>query len=316
MTFKKIFCLIISLILMLPAMSSCGSENTVMSIHGFNVPYNVFRYVFLNTKEDMISSGCDFSSDKDYDTLMESVTETLIKVYSVRSLAEEYGISGSDDEIRSDVLSDKEALIEELETGTSYEDELKKNFMDDEVYEFFTATDHIIDAVFLKIAEKDKEGKGEDYLREIFAGDSFIRVKQILFSSGTDEENLEKANDILARLEAGFDFDELAKGENDDLFMFGNDDGYYIMEGSRDREFEKAAFSLKIGEISGLVKTSAGYSVIKRYEKDPSYIDTHYEFLSQEYYETLYNVALEGKISGAAAEKTEYLEKMNLSDIK
>lgn len=84
-----------------------------------------------------------------------------------------------------------------------------------------------------------------------------IRVRHILLP---DEE---KANEVLKKIKAGEDFEKLAKeysicpsGKN------GGDLGYFS-KGRMAPLFEEAAFKLKIGEVSDVVRTSFGYHIIK-----------------------------------------------------
>ena len=76
-----------------------------------------------------------------------------------------------------------------------------------------------------------------------------------------------KAEDLLAQLKGGADFEELAKKNSDcpsapqggDLGFFGH--------GQMVPEFDAAAFALKPGELSGVVTTKFGYHIIKLEEK-------------------------------------------------
>jgi len=99
-----------------------------------------------------------------------------------------------------------------------------------------------------------------------------VRASHILLKTdGKDDATVKKAAEaVLAEAKAGKDFAALAKkySEDDtnkdkggDLDFFGRN----IMA----KEFEDAAFSMKPGEISGLVKTQFGYHIIKMVEKKP-----------------------------------------------
>ena len=87
---------------------------------------------------------------------------------------------------------------------------------------------------------------------------SKVRASHILV------EKQSQALKILDELKSGADFSQLAKQHSQcpsgkkggDLGQFGR--------GQMVREFEQAAFSLKIGEVSNLVKTKFGYHIIKR----------------------------------------------------
>ena len=75
-----------------------------------------------------------------------------------------------------------------------------------------------------------------------------------------------KAEDVLAKVNAGQDFDALIAEYNDD--PGATDEGYtFAKDGSMVPEFEEASFALEIGQTSGLVETSYGYHIIKRLEK-------------------------------------------------
>ena len=98
-----------------------------------------------------------------------------------------------------------------------------------------------------------------------------IRASHILISvdKNADAKAWEKAKKeidaIIAQLKKGADFGKLAaeksacpsgKSANGSLGAFG--------KGQMVPEFEKAAYALKVGEISGAVKTDFGYHVIRR----------------------------------------------------
>jgi parvulin-like peptidyl-prolyl isomerase len=84
----------------------------------------------------------------------------------------------------------------------------------------------------------------------------------------TDKKNREKAEQVLQRVHNGEDFAALAKefstdpGSKDkggDLGWFGS--------GQMVPEFEKAAFALKPGEVSGVVQSQFGFHIIKVEER-------------------------------------------------
>lgn len=79
-----------------------------------------------------------------------------------------------------------------------------------------------------------------------------------------------KAEALLKRVKAGEDFAEIAKKESTcPSAPQGGDLGYFA-RGQMVPEFEKAAFDLKSGEISGVVETKFGYHIIKQIDKKPA----------------------------------------------
>jgi len=79
-----------------------------------------------------------------------------------------------------------------------------------------------------------------------------------------DAEVRAKAEQVLKQVQAGGDFAELAKKYSEDTgsAQQGGNLGPFT-RGRMVKEFESAAFSLKPGEVSGLVRTQFGYHIIK-----------------------------------------------------
>lgn len=89
------------------------------------------------------------------------------------------------------------------------------------------------------------------------------RARHILVA--TEKE----AQDILARLQKGEKFEDLAKQYSlDGSKDYGGDLGYFTA-GEMVAEFSKAAFALKAGETSAPVKTEYGWHVIKLEDRKP-----------------------------------------------
>ncbi len=84
-----------------------------------------------------------------------------------------------------------------------------------------------------------------------------VRARHILVASEKE------AKDIIARIGKGEKFEDLAKQYSlDGSKDYGGDLGYFTAP-EMVPEFSKAAFALKVGELSGPVKTDFGWHVIK-----------------------------------------------------
>ena len=136
---------------------------------------------------------------------------------------------------------------------------------------------------YIKETLTEKEMK--KYYDEKIVGD--ISAKHILISTETDdsatdeekeakkEEAKKKAEEIIAKLKKGEDFDKLAKKYSDDdqTKSKGGDLGYFNT-GEMEEAFETAAYKLNVDEYTTTpVETSYGYHIImKTGQKDkPSY---------------------------------------------
>lgn len=125
------------------------------------------------------------------------------------------------------------------------------------------------------------------YYQDHLADFDEVRVRHILISSQLEEEEAggndgkekkpaqkpkmftkedahKKAQLILDRARKGEDFAKLAKENSDDPGSKDNGGEYdFFGRGKMVPEFEKAAFELKPGEVSGLVETQFGFHIIK-----------------------------------------------------
>jgi parvulin-like peptidyl-prolyl isomerase len=92
--------------------------------------------------------------------------------------------------------------------------------------------------------------------KDKFAQGPRVKVRQIIVP--TEPE----AKAVLAQLKNGADFSKLAKEKSKDPSSKRGGDLGWVTQGRMDPAFEKAAFALKKGEISGIVKSSSGYHII------------------------------------------------------
>ncbi len=95
--------------------------------------------------------------------------------------------------------------------------------------------------------------------------EEMVRASHILINQyGDDAKNLEEAMKIYDQLQKGADFSTLAKEYSKDpgSAIKGGDLGWFG-KGQMVPEFEKAAFSGKIGVVQKPVKTNYGYHIIK-----------------------------------------------------
>lgn len=114
-----------------------------------------------------------------------------------------------------------------------------------------------------------------------------VQVRHILIKTqGKPKEELPKlktkAEDLLKQLHSGGDFAALAKKNSEDPGSAekGGELGP-IVRGQTVPNFEKAAFSLKPGELSGIVETEYGYHILQVESKQEAHTQTFEEVRPQ-----------------------------------
>jgi hypothetical protein len=315
--------------------TSCGDDKkllestkddqiVVMTIAGHDVPLELYRYVALNYKRVYeTGKSSDMWLGESGAALMEElnadVEKSIVTLYATLAMCEEYGIRADDAYITDALEITMDAVYEEYEYDyKAYADAIAQYNMNDGVYRFVLRNELLSAELLNALTEAGKIPDDDAAIRAVFDSDDFIRVKQLLSSNEngvSDEDCLARAEELLGQINGGADFDELVQKKGQDLFMFNNDDGYYFARGYLDTAFEDAAFALEIGEVSDIVKTSAGYSIIKRYEKDPAYIEKHFDDLREDYISGLYNLAVEAFAETLTVTPTDELQNYSIFNL-
>jgi peptidyl-prolyl cis-trans isomerase D len=103
-----------------------------------------------------------------------------------------------------------------------------------------------------------------------------VNVRHILLkTTGLPEAEVAKvraqAEDILKQLKAGANFAELAKkySQDEGSASKGGDIGW-IIRGQTVKNFEDAAFSLPVGQLSGVISTEYGFHILQVLGKEPA----------------------------------------------
>jgi parvulin-like peptidyl-prolyl isomerase len=120
---------------------------------------------------------------------------------------------------------------------------------------------------------EEREPEGSEVIQPAPPG--HIRASHILISYAgaprteavrTKEEAANLADEILEKLRAGEDFEDLARRYSDCPTARSEKCGDlgFFAKGKMVKPFEDAAFALKVGEVSDVVETDFGYHIIKR----------------------------------------------------
>lgn len=118
-----------------------------------------------------------------------------------------------------------------------------------------------------------------------------VRASHILIKNTDDEgnsvskeqkkKNKEKAENILKQALSGEDFATLARENSEDISAQDGGDLDFFRKGQMVAPFEKAAFSLKVGEIDPkIVESDYGYHIIKKTDEKYDELDTIREDLA------------------------------------
>lgn len=199
------------------------------------------------------------SKDEFYDQLVaqngQQVLNALIAEQIIELEIEKQNVKITDEEIDAQLTKFKEAYggEEGFEAYLTYVGITEKDL--EENIQMNLKLEKLLDP-YIEITEDEKKEYFEEN-KESFNEPEQVKASHILV------ETKEEADEVIAKLDAGEDFADLAKEYSlDGSSEQGGDLGYFG-RGQMVAPFEEAAFSLEIDEISEPVESEFGYHIIK-----------------------------------------------------
>ncbi len=296
---KRFFALI-SVILAIVLFGGCVPHNTVtrnektqeetvvVTVGGVDYTLDRFNLYLYNTQDEVLKSlGYDKANEipQDFwdarlrdetmlDMAKKNALDMLIDDALEYNKAIEYNLKLSADDyadinnLISSLRQDKVSLAQFEYIGISV-DELK------EYYQMETLMPHLLK----ELVARGEIEVPEDEVLELFTS-NYVKIKHIFFptvdaitgkefSKHRVDSAYDRANEVLSKLNAGQDFDELMNMYTEDYNSTNvYHEGYLFTYGDWDSAIEEAAFSLGEGEISGIVTSADGLHIIKRLPMD------------------------------------------------
>lgn len=318
--FIRFFALALVLILVLPIFTACSNSKeiddsgipniepteddlrVVLTIDGFDITYDVYRYFFMQYKNEYDAGDDTVWSDPEIGEKLqeahrETVLTTLKRLVAIQKLAKKADLSVNASVIEDLVDDEVRTLYESADSNLSkYKKMLEDGYLTHHAYRYITAVEMLESRTYMLSEQYNIVDSSNESALAAIRGDEFVCVKHVLIKmdeGDSKEENLKKAEEILALAQSGTDFDSLIDKYSEDRDIRNLNDGYYITHYQFVEEFEDAAFALEEGEISGIVNTDVGYSIIKKYPKDDSYINAHFSDFKSYYLLSQFHRAVE-----------------------
>jgi len=272
--------------LMAAAAQEQGLTVTPQEIRDWLMRYEVFRDIegrwighaaYLRT---LRNSGLDvenFERQVQQDALVSKFTELISSGVTVTDTEIQEAYQRRNEQVQFDFLVVRPEDHEDEVAGSITEAELRERFEANEPEYRLPERRRISYAVLETEAIREQIDIPEERLRDEYEAriDEFtvpeqVQARHILFRlpPEPDEETVaevrSEAEAVREEIRAGADFAEMARNNSDDgpTASAGGDLGWFG-RGRMTPEFEEVAFSLEVGETSGLVRTPFGFHIIR-----------------------------------------------------
>lgn len=246
------FVIIVTLALIL---GGCSSNAYVVKVNDEKIMKKDFDSKLNDVKTSLQSQGIDFTTEEGKTTL-KSVQDGLIGMMIQGAILKQ-DVKKNNWDTGISQVTDKINQLKE-QSGGDLAGTLKQ--------QGFTEEDLRNALAFSYYAGKDTTVSDEE-IKQFFEnnldqyGGQMEQVKARHILVATEDE----AKNIIKQIQTGADFAQLAKEKSTDSGSKGNGgDLGYFSKGKMVEEFEKASFSLKVGEMTATpVKTKFGYHIIE-----------------------------------------------------
>jgi parvulin-like peptidyl-prolyl isomerase len=230
--------------------TSTPGDRLAALVNGQPIAYEEYEKQAAQVEAFFSQEGLDPESDEGRERLAQArrqVLEQMIDQELIRQAAVEMGVSISEAEL--------ESSIQDIIDQSGGQDQFNQSLQDmDTTYEGFRQMllDQLLsEAVYAAVTASISPMAEQVHARHILL------------------PTREQAEEVLARLQAGEDFSYLAREYSEDISSreSGGDIGFFP-RGVMPPEVEGVAFSLPVGDTSGIVETQFGFHIVQVLERE------------------------------------------------
>ena len=262
-----------------------NDADVVATVNGNNITVNQFKSTLALYKQSLESMYGSTIWDTEVeegvkykDKFKDIMLDQMIDIEAVTQQAKKDGLAPSKEEV--------DKALDELKKYIDADEAYKKALQEKGIDDIYLRQQQEQDLTIqnykenidknVKITDAEMQKYYDEHKKDYYKDE--VKASHILISTVDDngkplseakkKEAKKKAEEVLKKAKSGEEFSELAKEYSDDpgSAANGGDLGYFT-KGQMVQPFEEAAFSLKPGEISGLVESEYGYHIIKVYDK-------------------------------------------------
>jgi parvulin-like peptidyl-prolyl isomerase len=256
--------------------AGCTSGGVVAKVNGKKITREEFDSIVAVAKKQDTTLASLKEGDPKLVQYKRMILDSMIEAEMVRQEAKRLGITVTDKDVDAKLAEIKasypdEASFNEVvkQSGMTME-QIRQSISDQLVYQ--ALYDKVAPAP--KISEDEMKKYYEQNKTTQFTKEPEAHLLHILFAEN-DKATAEK---VLKEIQGGADFGALAAKYSTD--PGSKDSGGDLGTAPTSRyvkEFQEAADKLKVGEVSGLVKTQFGWHIIKKVSETPGGIQSYEE---------------------------------------
>ena len=326
---KKIISLLLVLVLAVSALASCAPSKTktVGTVGEYEVAYDELYFLACSYKRGLEAKYGEYgaldteNAKKFDDELRELVYSNIVTNYAILSLCAEEGLTLESEglEGRVDEYIEKIIISDFNSDKDLYKDSIKQYGMTEHYLKFSTSVDMLYSDLLAIYLERFDGANDTAKLKDIIKKE-FVRTWHIAVVNDEGESieaNREKAEMALSKYRDGsMSMYKLIGSQYNEDISITDLDGVYFARGSMNEEYEKAAFALKVGEVSGVIPTADAFYVIQRLELEDAYINKHLEELKEDYMGSVIYDLVEEKKGELAFEPNDFTKELDLSGLE
>lgn len=244
-------------------------DSVVMTLGDFKITAEEYNHYLYPYKAEKVAAG-----DENYwkthleenKELIQTAEDFFIDKYAMLGWAEELGVTATDEEIETAVAETKASY----ETEEEFYAMLEENYVTLDLY-YRLVGQSLTQNKLLEALNADETFTAvtDEEAAAYIEAQGLLGAKHIFFLTQglEDAEIAEKkllAAEVLAKLEAGEDFDELMYTYTEDTGLYSYPNGYVFTPDQMVEAFTEAVQALAVGEHSAIVESELGLHIILR----------------------------------------------------